>query len=358
MMPVVLLLFLAFSLPARAQTDATDPSGASAAAPSDPNQALRDLLAQKNAAPWNTESERKIEDIASTALPNPIDPTLLPSLPVDAAAAPYRLGTVVTLQDFLPSKAVEPQNGWTFSRVTYVYEPAGPDGMQPLFCRVHYDSLDRRSFAIRVGQLLLLAHDTLVTRTHTAPENGDEPFDVWLCTGGQSGGEQFQSNIYFYDLDVQRSSIEWIREIVHEYGHLALPAIGGYSSPEYWANGYVGERLMVRWMARRANGPAMVEAVWGDFSGYVNFDRLLLKPAIALYTRVGVNPDWASRTDEAGMRYLIGELLTIDDTYGSRMIGSIFDRLPRQHEARSSDVSAGLVALAPPKPTERRRGSL
>jgi hypothetical protein len=167
---------------------------------------------------------------------------------------------------------------------------------------------------------------------------------VWLCAGGHSGGEQWRSNLYLYDLDTPRSSIEWVREIVHEYSHLALPAIGGYSAPEYWANGYLGERLLVRWLMRAPRGPAQVEAVWGDFSGAANFSRLLLAPPLALYKKIGPNPSWLARKDEAGMRYLIGQALTFDDKWGSARLGLAFTRLPHFETATARDFADALAA--------------
>ena len=207
-----------------------------------------------------------------------------------------------------------------------LYAPGEKDAAR-LFCAVHYQSEDNQPLAVRIARLLALAHQTLTTKTGQEAANGADPFDVWLCAKGQTGGEQWRSNLYLYDIETPRSSIEWIREIVHEYSHLALPAIGGYTAPEYWANGYLGERLIVRWLMRLPDGPARVEAVWGDFSGAANFDRLLLAPALAQYQKIGPNPAWLARTDEAGMRYLIGQALTFDDKYGGARLGEALSRV-------------------------------
>ncbi len=76
---------------------------------------------------------------------------------------------------------------------------------------------DNATLAARIARLLALAHQTLTQKTGQEAANGTEPFDVWLCAKGQTGGEQWRSNLYLYDIDTPRSSIEWIREIVHEY---------------------------------------------------------------------------------------------------------------------------------------------
>lgn len=84
--------------------------------------------------------------------------------------------------------------------------------------------------------------------------------DVYLCWGGTPGGEQrFDEDvdptgvkkvntIYIYDLNSFKNPIEMAREVAHEYGHATLPAIGGFKEPEDWGNGYLGEKLYLRYL--------------------------------------------------------------------------------------------------------------
>ena len=303
-------------------------------------QTLASLVAAHKSQPGSKAITQALETSVSAGLPPQIDTGWLPDLPVDASVLPYGLGTLVVPKTYLPTAAAEPQHGWQFAKVSYLYLPG--DTSSALLCAVHYPSVSDAPLAGRIARLLALAHQTLVQKTGREAENGTAPFDVWLCTGGQSGGEQWRSNLYLYNLETPRSSIEWIREIVHEYSHLALPAIGGYTAPEYWANGYLGERLLVRWFQRESNGPAEVTALWGDFSGAPNFDRLLIAPPLALYKKNGPSPVWLARRDELGMRYLIGQALTFDDKYGAARLGDAFTRLPHFHEATAKDFAAAL----------------
>lgn len=307
-------------------------------------QTLKELAAAHKAQPASRAAALALEASISAGLPSVIDPSLLPDLPAKTTSLPYGLGTLVVPDAYLPTAATEPQHGWKFAKVTYLYLPASTLNPQKsaLFCAVHYASGSDEPLAGRMAGLLALAHQTLVQKTGREAENGTAPFDVWLCDGGQTGGEQWRSNLYLYNLETPRSSIEWIREVVHEYSHLALPAIGGYDAPEYWANGYLGERLIVRWFQREPNGPAEVAAVWGDFSGASNFDRLLIAPPLALYKKIGPNPVWLAQRDEPGMRYLIGQALTFDDKYGAVRLGDAFRRLPHFQEATAKDFAAAL----------------
>jgi hypothetical protein len=291
--------------------------------------------------------QRQIEDITEGGLPDTISENLANDLPVETVTLSDGLGLLITPKDYLVTRLAEPQHGWEFRKICYLYRQFDAQDLQKfqLFCRVHYIDSDDADLAARIARLLSLAGKTLVAKTGHLPGNGDKPFDVWLCNTGQSGGEEWQDNLYFYDLKAPRSSIEWIREIVHEYSHLALPAIGGYQKPEYWANGYIGERLIIRWFQRIPNGKAQVEENWGDFSGAGNFDRLLITPALDLYRRTGPNKKWLARRDEQGMRYLIGQILTIDDKYGSKILGMVFDDLPKFREITPADVSEALSVV-------------
>lgn len=290
--------------------------------------------------PASDAARHALEDGVSRGLPDSLSPAIIGSLPVTSEPVPGGLGMLIVPNLYLVTRASEPQHGASFVKITYLYSSNGT-----LFCRVHYQTPDDAPLASRIARLLALFHQTLTASTGQEPLSGDAPIDIWLCREGMAGGEQWQRNLYFYDLDAKRSSIEWIREIAHEYSHLALPPIGGYKDPEYWANGYLGERLLIRWLQHRPDGPALVAQVWGDFSGARNFDSLLIAPAVALYKHMGPNTKWLARTDAEGMRYLIGQTLTMDDKYGARTLAAAFALLPRESTAADlADAFAQVTA--------------
>jgi hypothetical protein len=92
---------------------------------------------------------------------------------------------------------------------------------------------------------------------------------VFLCYGGEPGGEQLVETqhvegdlphgvppqdrkidaIYLYDLRSFTQPVEMMREVAHEYGHATLPPVGGFTQPEDWANGYLGEKLYLGYLA-------------------------------------------------------------------------------------------------------------
>jgi hypothetical protein len=124
--------------------------------------------------------------------------------------------------------------------------------------------------------------------------------DVYLCWGGTAGGEQrFDldtegkppqvrkvNTIYVYDLGSFTDPLEMAREVAHEYGHAVLPAVGGFVQPEDWANGYLGEKLFLRWArdemaAGRLSSEDVMGASLKALDGWVkkNVDPLVLPNA-------------------------------------------------------------------------------
>ncbi len=97
--------------------------------------------------------------------------------------------------------------------------------------------------------------------------------EVYLTESGLAGGEQKsvtqlteggvprQHNcIFVYRMESFTKPMEMLREIAHEYGHAIMPPIGGFSKPEEWGNGYLGENLFVQMLCDTPD-PAMA---WGE----------------------------------------------------------------------------------------------
>ena len=123
--------------------------------------------------------------------------------------------------------------------------------------------------------------------------------DYYLCWGGQAGGEYVKgediapdnkaitvSTIYIYDIRSFTKPVEMAREVAHEYGHAVLPAVGGYTEPEYWANGHLGEKFLMRVLRDQfAKGVIVADDVMGatleELNAWVkaNVDPLVVRTA-------------------------------------------------------------------------------
>lgn len=111
--------------------------------------------------------------------------------------------------------------------------------------RIYSTSPEHDSLAARCGRALAigywLTHDYL-DRAH------DGVCDLWLRAGGTAGGEEYQGSLYLHAVDEDRTPLEWLRELLHEYSHRTLPPFGPFEAPERHASGYLGEKLLLRWL--------------------------------------------------------------------------------------------------------------
>jgi hypothetical protein len=143
---------------------------------------------------------------------------------------------------------------------------------------------------------------------------------LWLSRDGRAGGEEWRGEIYLYDVAHARSDEEWVREVTHEYGHVALPGEAIYSSPEPKANGYLGERLLAKWLAdNRASA----------WDGAVDLRRYVARRADPLRRRFlsqGPRSPLRSRRDGEGMEYYIGAVLAWEAAHGPTLLRAALDR--------------------------------
>jgi hypothetical protein len=165
------------------------------------------------------------------------------------------------------------------------------------------------------------------TKGQTAPTEIDTPptMIAWNAAGqtDSSPGE-----IMFFKMTAARDEAEWLRELMHEYGHVSLPPIGGFRPPlEPYGNGLVGETLGMMWVAESP-------AAWKlpiEITGKPQDDAM----AVALTQHVQRNafaslrywraqgPASAMRRDgaAAGLQYLQGFSTYIERVYGGPVLG-------------------------------------
>lgn len=164
----------------------------------------------------------------------------------------------------MPSPKISPLNKWEFPFMVagYVREAEGGD-MLLRFRVYHQRNREEGEPGPYVARTLLRLWDfnhRSLKLDHSLQYN-KRIVDVYLAWGGpraggehrfdvdsEGGQERKVNTIYIYRLDSFTDPVEMAREIAHEYGHATLPAVGGFKSPEMWANGYLGERLYLRYL--------------------------------------------------------------------------------------------------------------
>ncbi|HVT13046.1 MAG TPA: hypothetical protein VHE55_12350 [Fimbriimonadaceae bacterium] len=160
---------------------------------------------------------------------------------------------------------------WEFDWLTSGYGNLGEEGVGALRVRVYSQERKEESedIAPKVARMALRIWDRTFHRLKIdSPHDFNGGIiDYFLCFGGKAGGEQLfdkelvrdrvdpsrtnvvrVNTIYIYRLDTFKEPIEMAREVAHEYGHAILPPIGGFKQPEVWADGYLGEKLFLKWI--------------------------------------------------------------------------------------------------------------
>lgn len=169
----------------------------------------------------------------------------------------------------LPQAKESPRHRWQFPFGTFGYcQVPGREGLNLRF-RVFSQSRkanhdDVAQWSTRLLTRLWDYSYFRVRRDHALAYRG--LVDFYLCFGGEPGAEQLfdiddqdlddndrpqrVNTVYIYRIDDIGSPLELLRELCHEYGHAVLPPVGGYSGPEGWSNGDLGERVFMNWLSQ------------------------------------------------------------------------------------------------------------
>ncbi len=168
----------------------------------------------------------------------------------------------------------------------------------------------------------------------SAPASDDEAVPVWLSDRGDPGGEQMQDSILLYDIAENRESIEWLREVAHEYGHLVFPRIGYFEPFDEDASGLIGERLFMRWLAEDAL--SATGATWPSAGAQRAFDALWTKPLamgeflisrcdapMHFWLQEGPQSDHLGAETREAAEYFVGFVLYVESAHGRPILADL-----------------------------------
>ncbi len=229
------------------------------------------------------------------------------------------------------------QKPYRFACHVYAAFPAGNGDSEPVYRRrflVCAPDPDALAFAKKVAKLLLLLYGERHARIHDDHPENLPTVNVWLTDrvepslSPDTGGEQFQNQIYLYNIHRERSEIEWAREIAHEYGHYALPGVTGFDKPEEWANGVLGERLFLKWIRDDLrSGRLKNEDIPIVNPGLLDeFYSLSIWPLIRRIMANGTEGKSITSTTARGMDYYTGLAMYVDTLYGTPvLVNAILD---------------------------------
>lgn len=270
------------------------------------------------------------QELGARLLPSEVERLSEPTK--EKLSSPYP-GLIITLRNASPATDDKYNQKYLAACGIYVEERSGGSitGYERRFV-VHAPDAQALPTAKRVAKLLLWLHG--ITREHMKTDHirTQSTVHVWLTRtpgaglSGDVGGEQFKNQIYIYDIFAERRPIEWMREVAHEYGHYALPGVIGFTAPEEWSNGVLGERLFLKWLAENiAAGRSPAENL--PFVTRAELEEFQFRQIVPLIAR------WASQTpdlrrltrkDTDGMDDYTGFVLYWDSVHGSAGVRDLF----------------------------------
>ena len=253
-----------------------------------------------------------------------------------------------------PISDSEYQQNFKVACGVYIAERAGEDLIR--YARrfiVYIPDAELLPIGRRVARTLQLLHALHKDRLRLDHARTNPTVEVWLLRQGggvsaEAAGRQFKNQIYFFNLLTDRTPVEWLREVAHEYGHYILPGVSGFTAPEEWGNGVLGERLFLCWLqnALQTNtlpADALPFAKPEDLDAYL---QAKIEPLLRKICNEGISEAGMKRKDAEGMNYFTGAALYVDAVHGSRALKDAFAYTESADGSvfiRSSDFHRGIL---------------
>ncbi|HOJ20122.1 MAG TPA: hypothetical protein PLU39_16965 [Armatimonadota bacterium] len=317
---VALLVFAAGALgaPARAQSK---------------EESVAQCVAALRARPEDDEAKRLLRRAFTEVYPSFLPADILTFLPLPhqvcedratESAQPQRTFFTTGLAFPDASRRQDPEKRQAFNRVLHAYVQE-EGGEWRLAFRVLYDAHQEGAEELAPRAMRELLRVRAVTLAHIGdPRRAlSAPVDLWLLGNGDGGAEQSGPNLYLHGTRNTRAPLELLRQIAHELGHLIFPAIGPLDEPETWGNGFLGEVLILRWLAR-APAPKESAVPAEALAAYVRQEVEPLARAFAVAGWAG----FAGEERSAGsLRLLLGMVLHLEDTQGTKALSELMRSL-------------------------------
>jgi len=220
----------------------------------------------------------------------------------------------------------DPFHGWTFGNVDYAYVFNHKASRWSLKVCAHRDEGVALALADNALIALVCYQETARRYLRVDPTRPTgEPIGLWVTARGKPGARSLGHDIYLYAATIERRSTEWLREIAHEYGHMCLPGIGGFvKTDDPWADGDLGELLLVKWLA--ASGQPD-ESLWPVKQA----EEAARVRRQSLITKARGKPDLArlKGVDAKTRDYFLGLALRVEEQAGPRFLAEALARCPR-----------------------------
>lgn len=252
---------------------------------------------------------------------------------------------IYTSKAFFPPDTIQldPWHRWKFNRVLYGYVGEGESYklVFRLYFPSRYLSTEGKDYFPLAKKILYHALRFYILgrkflgSVSLWSRNGI--VDIWLAEKGDAGGEQIGKDLYIYQIGKVRDEIELMREVAHEWGHHIIPPIGPYKEPEKWANGYVGERLLLELL--RENSPFTQER-----EEIEKFLKTRNEKPLEIFRKAGYPSRLLSEEGEGGFWYIVGYVLETREKKGIEFIRLILQQTKGKVGLSPSDLGKLLAS--------------
>lgn len=221
---------------------------------------------------------------------------------------------------------ISPKHNWEFRYVTNGLVNAAATDQLSLRFRVFAQSRKADHDDIAQWSTRQLLRQYAYTRFRMGRENPEaygKIVDVYLCFGGEPGGEQLfdldsgdldsnnrprkANTIYIYQVNEIQDPFQLCRELAHEFGHAVLPGVGPFEGPEDWANGDLGERVFLNWMFedRKNNRFAPEDMVNASMSRLTSYVNTRIVPEVSFVARNSPDPELLKKRSPIGFQHYV-----------------------------------------------------
>ncbi|EKD39499.1 MAG: hypothetical protein ACD_75C00387G0001, partial [uncultured bacterium] len=158
------------------------------------------------------------------------------------------------------------------------------------------------------------------------------------CELGEAGAQQpvqAPGHIYFYDINRERPWSEWVREMAHEFGHMVIPPVGGFTgSREAIANGEIGERLFMPWIQESLDLKPQ-DSRADDRKQIDDYVQSKTAESLKLFLNEGPESPLISDRGDWGIQYLAGFCMWICGTHDPSFLQSCLQMALEQAGAQA-----------------------
>lgn len=232
------------------------------------------------------------------------------------------------------------------TQILYIYSiPASSyySGLATLQLKVRFSDPGDAALAAHLAQMMLqakLIDDNFLNRNpavltlwlESVGADWPNPTDTKSNWEAAAKVDSEPNSIMVFRIHEPRTDTEWMRELMHEYGHVAWPDFKTFVPPiEPNANGVLSETMTPIWFAQNTDDDEDNKKII-----YPLIQQTAL-PVLQNWLHEGPNSEMATGTDEIARQYLQGLCVYVDRVYGTKVLSDAIAKI-KDHNNTAKDI--------------------